>query len=120
MQPTASSSNASSAPTSAAGLTLTLPDPDEPSVRASGAGRFETPVPTRFRALKRPGLTVYVVCAPANATFTVSVSGARKFWGTCSNGPGSVSGGFALRRTDRIVTLDVAPDVQWALAMTRG
>jgi hypothetical protein len=55
---------------------------------------------------------------PSGANFSVAVGTARKFWGACADGPGAVAGGFGLQPADRAVTLDVAADVRWTLAIT--
>ena len=117
--PTSAATSATPSPSSRSPEpVLTLPDPDAPAAHFSGRGQTRIPVPAQFLAGKKLTVDVYLVCAPTNAPFSVSVTGVRKFWGACSSGPGSVAGAFALRPTDRSVTLTVNPDVRWQLALT--
>jgi hypothetical protein len=99
---------------------MNLPDSSAPAVQFSGSGRHVTAIPAEFRTGRHPAITVWVVCLPVNSAFAVSVNGDRKFWGACSDGPGSAAGGFEVGRADRDVTLDVGRNVRWTLAITPG
>ena len=89
----------------------------------SGRGPYSAPIPAKLLSNKHPRITVYLVCRPRDAAFSVRVSGKPMFWGACSagaDGEGAVGGSFALTPSERTVVLDVGPDVSWTLAIAAG
>jgi hypothetical protein len=99
---------------------IAVPDAEGSALRRSGRGRSTVSLPRIVDGHPVRRVKVYLVCAPDGAHFEVGYGGAPKFWGACADQGGAVAGAFPVTSADHGLTIRVAPDVSWRLAVTSG